>query len=80
MQALGTFREESGSIAQRFVRRALAASAHQWVYDERSLGALLVEGGLDEPTRRSYREGACPDLDHLELRPESLFVEATKLR
>jgi len=79
MQALGTFKEEPGSVVQRFVRRALSASAHQWLYDERSLAALLVESGLDEPTRRSYREGACPDLELLEVRSEGQYMEATKL-
>lgn len=78
MARLGTFRDEPGTRAQRVLRRVLSGSSHQWLYDERSLGLLLREGGLVEPVKRAYREGECPDLDLLEHRPESLILETRR--
>lgn len=51
---------------------------HHWMYNETSLRALLLGVGFSRVVRASYRQGACPDLEILDNRPESLFVEAFK--
>lgn len=78
MEKLATFRDSPGSAAQRFARRALGSSQHQWLYDARSLSHLLREGGFPDPVVREYREGDVPDLAELEHHADSLFVEARR--
>lgn len=78
MRKLGTYSDEPGSRAQRFIRRVVSASSHQWLYDIDSLTYLLREGGFDEPVVRPFREGEVPDLDKLENHPDSIFVEARR--
>lgn len=51
---------------------------HHWMYNETSLRALLLGVGFKKVVRASYRQGACPDVEILDNRPESLFVEAFK--
>lgn len=51
---------------------------HHRMYDETSLRALLLDVGFSRVDRTSYRQRACPDLEILDNRPESLFVEAFK--
>jgi hypothetical protein len=46
------------------------------MYNFESLKQLLQEAGFNRVLRRDYREGECPDVKHLDNRPESLFVEA----
>lgn len=77
MERLLTFHEYPGSRAQRVIRR-LVTAPHQWLYDEESLLALVQECGFAEARPRGYRDGALPDLELLELRPDSLFVEARR--
>jgi hypothetical protein len=48
------------------------------MYNFDSLRGLLQAVGFAQVTRHSYRQGACPDLDRLDNRPASLFVEAIK--
>jgi hypothetical protein len=64
-------------VVQRTVRRLITAP-HQWLYDEQSLAYLLMEAGFSQPEVRNYRAGAMPDLEQLEHRPDSLFIEALK--
>jgi hypothetical protein len=77
MSQLETFREIEGSVAQRLIRRFVFAP-HQWLYDAESLAALLREAGFPDPAVREYRDGELPDLDRLENRPGSLFMEARR--
>lgn len=77
MQQLETHRDIEGSTAQRLIRKFVFAP-HQWLYDETSLALLFEEAGFTTIERRSYREGATPDLELLEHRSGSLFVEATR--
>jgi predicted SAM-dependent methyltransferase len=49
---------------------------HHFMYNFVSLRQLLQEAGFNRVVRRDYREGECPDVEHLDNRPESLFVEA----
>jgi SAM-dependent methyltransferase len=51
---------------------------HHWMYNETSLRALLAGVGFARVERRAYRQGACPDLELLDNRPDSLFMEAVK--
>lgn len=52
---------------------------HKYMYDFELLEKLLRETGFTKIKRRSYREGAVPDIDALDNRPEdSLYVEAEK--
>lgn len=78
MSELQTFREIEGSRARQLLWRLTSGVPHQWMYDEESLMALLREAGFQEPVARAYREGSVPDLDKLEHRPRSIFIEATK--
>jgi SAM-dependent methyltransferase len=60
-----------GAAAKRAVR-------HWWHYNAHSLAALLRAAGFREVERCEYREGRCPDLELIDNRPGSLFVEAVK--
>lgn len=52
---------------------------HYWMYDHDSLQALLRGAGFVKVQRMSYRRGALPDLDSLDVFPEmSLYLEAEK--
>jgi len=77
VQQLDTFRELRGSTPQRLVRR-LVSAPHQWLYDAESLTALVLESGFRDPLVREFRTGELPDLEQLEFRPESLFLEARR--
>lgn len=59
-------------------RQTGAQHQHHWMYNEESLRALLTSVGFAEVERRDYRQGKCPDLEKLDNRPGSLFIEATK--
>jgi predicted SAM-dependent methyltransferase len=78
MEKLGTFREEPVNRARRFIRRLFSGSVHQWLYDLESLSHLLLEGGFSECVRRDFRKGEMPDLERLEHRRDSVFVEAVR--
>jgi predicted SAM-dependent methyltransferase len=75
MASLLTFTERPENAARRVLRR-LYTAPHQWLYDEASLSALFREAGFTAPKRRAFRDSALPDLNVLELRDESLFIEA----
>jgi hypothetical protein len=52
---------------------------HHWMYNECSLGRLLLESGFSRAYRCPYRQGECPDVEILDSRPEnSLYMEAVK--
>lgn len=58
--------------------QASSKNQHHWMYNETSLRALLLDVGFSRVERTAYRQGACPDLEVLDNRPESLFVEGFK--
>jgi SAM-dependent methyltransferase len=60
-----------GSDAKRTAR-------HWWHYNGGSLEALLRSCGYRDVQRCAFREGHCPDLDRLETRRWSLFMEAVR--
>lgn len=78
MSELQTFREIEGNRGRQLLWRLTSGVPHQWMYDEESLMLLLKEAGFPDPVVRGYREGVVPDLDKLEHRPRSIFIEATK--
>jgi hypothetical protein len=51
---------------------------HHWHYNGLSLSALLQRVGFVAVTRCRFRQGRCPDVDLVEIRPESLFMEGVK--
>jgi hypothetical protein len=52
--------------------------SHHWHYNFGSLTALLLKVGFSRVVRRDFQVGDCPDVQKLDRRPESLFVEAYK--
>ncbi len=54
-----------------------AKNRHWWHYNEHSLGERLHRAGFGEYSRCAYREGRCPDVEWIDSRPDSLFMEAT---
>lgn len=53
-------------------------NSHHWLYNGNSLITLLYQVGFREAYRCNYREGHCPDVEILDNRPKSLFVEGLK--
>jgi hypothetical protein len=60
------------------VRRAKASARHWWHYNARSLEALLRRIGFGEVVQCEYRQGRCPDLERIDNRPGSLFMEGVR--
>lgn len=58
--------------------RGLEKNSHHWHYNFASLKSALLATGFSRVERRDYRVGQCPDVEKLDRRPESLFVEAYK--
>jgi predicted SAM-dependent methyltransferase len=77
MASLGTFVERPGPRIATILQRLFTAP-HQWLYDEASLTQLLHEGGCIDVQTRGFRESKLPDIELLEHRDGSLFVEATR--
>ena len=59
-------------------RRAKRTARHWWHYNGTSLSRLLDEYGFRDVTRCAFREGRCPDLEQIEQRRWSLFMEALR--
>lgn len=80
---VNSYQEEDGDAfvkAMFEIDQANAKNRHQWMYNERSMRAMLSEAGFASITRCQYRQGKCPDLELLDNRPEhSLFMEADKV-
>jgi SAM-dependent methyltransferase len=66
-----------GSMFRRMIVRRFSRP-HLWMYDVESFSHLLKGLGFNDVTRWEFRRGECPDLELLENRPESFFVEAKK--
>jgi predicted SAM-dependent methyltransferase len=77
MSGLGTFVERPGRRIATMLQRLFTAP-HQWVYDEASLTQLLREGGFVDVQRRGYHDSELPDIELLEDREGSLFVEGRR--
>lgn len=77
MASLGHFVERPGSRVTAVVQRLFTAP-HQWLYDGHSLEKLLKEAGFTRVERREFRASELPDIELLEERDGSLFVEAER--
>jgi predicted SAM-dependent methyltransferase len=77
MSDLGTFAERPGRRLATALQRLFTAP-HQWLYDANSLTQLLREGGFVDVEARGFRESQLPDIDLLEHRDGSLFVEGRR--
>ena len=55
-----------------------AKNRHWWHYNARSLGERLLKAGFHKCQRCEYRRGQCPDVEQIDSRPGSLFMEAVK--
>jgi predicted SAM-dependent methyltransferase len=51
---------------------------HHWHYNETLLRRILEESGFHDVRRCAYRAGRCPDVEAVDTRPESLFMEASR--
>jgi SAM-dependent methyltransferase len=67
-----------GVLRARGVRGERSSARHRWHYNEGSLRALLRGAGFEQPLRREFRTGLTPDLERIETREWSLFMEAVK--
>lgn len=67
----------SGIYEAHSARRS-GSSRHRWQYNAGSLEALLRRVGFGQIERREYREGRCPDVETIETRRWSLFMEAAR--
>jgi predicted SAM-dependent methyltransferase len=77
MSGLGTFAERPGSRIATVLQRLFTAP-HQWLYDEESLAHLLLEAGFTDVRGRGFQESELPDIELLEDREGSLFIEAQR--
>jgi SAM-dependent methyltransferase len=53
-------------------------NSHHWHYNYTNLCSHLLNLGFSRVTRCNFRIGRCPDVETIDSRPESLFVEAYK--
>lgn len=58
--------------------REFSRYGHRWMYDACTLRALLKGAGFRQVTVESFKHGRCPDVELVDVRSESLFMEATK--
>ena len=58
--------------------RSTSRHRHWWNYNETSMRALLERAGFGSVERRGYRQGLCPDVERVDTRPGSLFMEAVR--
>jgi predicted SAM-dependent methyltransferase len=77
MQALHTYAQRPANPIVTVSQRLFTAP-HQWVYDAESLIALFEEAGFVDVAARSFRDSELPNIDELEEREESLFVEGRR--
>lgn len=74
---MGVEQEPTGSA--KFVQ-VVSGSRHKWMYDRASLRLLFLEAGFSDVTACEYREEQCPGLEDVEMREESIFLEAINRR
>jgi SAM-dependent methyltransferase len=68
--------ESRPSLIRRLVVSA-GGHVHRWQPTAAMVEDMLCQAGFDTVTQWGYREGKLPDLDIIETRPESFFLEAT---
>lgn len=58
--------------------QAAEKNMHHFMYNSASMAKLLREAGFADIRHLTYRVGSCPDIERLDNRPDSLFMEAIK--
>lgn len=66
------------SIFQGRSRKTHPLARHWWHYNARSLDQALRTAGFAQIERCRYQQGRCADVEQIDNRPESLFMEAVK--
>jgi predicted SAM-dependent methyltransferase len=56
----------------------LDKNKHHWMYNEVSLRIAFSNAGFVNIRRCEYRKGGCPDVERIDNRPDSLFMEGEK--
>jgi SAM-dependent methyltransferase len=56
--------------------RSRSRHRHWWHYNEANLRDALERAGFHDIRREGFRAGRCPDVERIDVRPESLFMEA----
>jgi ubiquinone/menaquinone biosynthesis C-methylase UbiE len=64
-------------VGLRRLTALLSGSTHKWQPTRDLVEKLMLGAGFRQSEERSYREGALPDLEQVEDRPDSIFFEAT---
>lgn len=67
--------EPPGNAFRRLIVKLLHRP-HGWMYDAESCAVRLRETGFLDITRCAAGQGMCPDVEVLDRRPESFFIEA----
>lgn len=72
--------DDSDAWVEAFLesRQPRDKNRHNWMYNETSMGRLLREAGFSEVYRCTYQQGHCPDVETIDNRPHSLFMEGIK--
>lgn len=60
------------------VRHALSGAYHRWQPTPALTADLMRAAGFDDVVERAFHEGELPDLEHVETRPESFFLESRR--
>lgn len=66
------------SVFQGRSRKTHPLARHWWHYNAGSLGQALRAAGFEQIERCRYRQGRCAEVERIDNRPESLFMEAVK--
>lgn len=77
VEFLGFAPDPSGNLLRRVAMRLLHRP-HQWMYDRASLALQLDHVGFRDVRPASFREGRILDVEQLDNRPKSFFLEAEK--
>lgn len=76
MHSFGSATTPSTTL-RRFAHQ-LFTHPHQWLYDEASLTRLFQDAGFIDVRRLKFRESDIPDIDEIEDREQSLFIEGRR--
>lgn len=60
------------------LRLAAGGHIHRWQPAPVLVESMLTEAGFQTMERADFRNGRCPDLERIETRPESFFIEAIR--
>ena len=70
--------EQHGNALRRLAMLTVIHRPHGWMYDADSMSQRLRDVGFVDVVERGFREGECPDVERIETRPKSFFLEAKR--